>query len=333
MSSLQRFLTFDDVGLVPQFSDVRSRSDTNLATNLSTLTPVAFPWVPSNMDSVIGTELATYLTENGGAPIFHRFTDMETRKEWVRKFPNGFQSCGVTAEQTSQTNELIAEGATKFCLDIAHGHAITVEETIRQIKEKVDRADIIAGNVCTVEGYHYLADAGATAVKIGVGPGAACTTRIVTGFGVPQFSAIRNIAEVAKIPLIADGGIRSSREACLALAAGASTVMMGKLFAATAESASKKVVVDGKMKAEYRGQASAEFQNEFYGPRSGIVPEGVKFSVPVSGPASELVSYFNGALRSSFTYAGARTMQEFHKNAVFFECTYAYVAESHPRPN
>jgi IMP dehydrogenase len=338
---LPRYLTFDDVGLVPLYNIVRSRTDTNLNTTITTQTESSIPWIPSNMDTVIGPELACVLLSNGGVPIFHRFTDIRTRQEWVEGFPNAFHSCGVSSEELDRTYALIRAGCKKFCIDIAHGHSESVAVAIDAIKDHVNKPDIIAGNVCTPEGYRFLAELGATAVKVGVGPGAACTTRVVTGFGVPQFSAIRNIAAirnsdgVPNVPIIADGGIRTTRDACLALAAGANSVMMGKLFAATTEASSRKILSSSGVIecCEYRGQASAEFQREFYGTRVGIAPEGVKFNIRWTGTAQDLIENFSAALRSSLTYCGVKTIPEFQHNARFFECTHSYIAESHPRPN
>ncbi len=153
------------------------------------------------------------------------------------------------------------------CIDVAHGHSDRMFQFIQELKRTHPDKEIIAGNVCTAMAYHDLVNAGADAVKVGVGPGAACTTRMVTGFGVPQLSAIYDCAKIAeklRVPLIADGGIRNSRDVVLALAAGASTVMIGKLFAMTSESAAPKRKSESSptgMEAKFRGQASEDFQN------------------------------------------------------------------------
>ena len=196
--------------------------------------------------------------------------------------------------------------------------------------------EIIAGNVCTAMAYHDLVNAGADAVKVGVGPGAACTTRMVTGFGVPQFSAVQDCARIAeklRVPLIADGGIRTSRDVVLALAAGASTVMIGKLFALTKESAAPKRKGDAGLEAKFRGQASADFQNEFYGGlKDKTVAEGIDFWGPVSGSAEDLISALLGGIRSGMTYGGARSIKELQRKAEFVQVTASYIYESKPRP-
>jgi IMP dehydrogenase len=209
---------------------------------------------------------------------------------------------------------------------------------IQELKRTHPDKDVIAGNVCTAMAYHDLVNAGADAVKVGVGPGAACTTRMVTGFGVPQFTAVYDCAKIAeklRVPLIADGGIRTSRDVVLALAAGASTVMMGKLFALTKESAApkrKSAHSPTGLEAKFRGQASEDFQNDFYGGlKHKTVAEGIDFWAPVSGSAMELLDKLLGGLRSGLTYGGARNIKELQRKAEFVEVSASYMAESRPR--
>src|SRR3989344_739946 len=187
--------------------------------------------------------------------------------------------------------------------------------------------------------YHDLVNAGADAVKVGVGPGAACTTRMVTGFGIPQFTAVQDCARIAdklRVPLIADGGIRTSRDVVLALAAGASTVMIGKLFSLTRESAAPKresAESPTGMEAKLRGQASADFQNEFYGGlKAKTVAEGTHFWAPVNGSAEELIANLFGGIRSGMTYGGARNLKELQRKAEFIRVSNSYFEESKPRP-
>ncbi|MCB1110601.1 MAG: IMP dehydrogenase, partial [Chlamydiia bacterium] len=224
-------------------------------------------------------------------------------------------------------------GAAGVCVDVAHGHSEKMLAFIEELKKSHPDHDVIAGNVCTPMAYQDLVNAGADAVKVGVGPGAACTTRIITGFGVPQFTAIfecAKIAEKLRVPLIADGGIRTSKDVVLALAAGASSVMVGKLFALTQESAAEKK--DGK--AKFRGQASEDFQTDFYGGlKEKTVAEGVDFWAPIRGSASELIDELIGGVRSGLTYGGAKNIKELQRKAEFVEVTPAYIRESHPRPS
>lgn len=326
--------TFDDVALVPQFNNVPSRTEPLLETWLTKNRKMKIPILCSNMDTAISKELAEILIAEGSIPIFHRFTDVETQEKWVQHFSeNTFISCGI--HKIDHTKELLEMGAAGVCIDVAHGHSDRMFHFIEKLKKAHPDKAVIAGNVCTAMAYHDLVNAGADAVKVGVGPGAACTTRVVTGFGVPQFSAIYDCAKVAeklRVPLIADGGIRTSRDVVLALAAGASSVMIGKLFALTEESAALKVdTPEGRM-AKYRGQASEDFQTEFYGGlKDKTVAEGIDFHAPVSGNAKELIDTLLGGLRSGLTYGGARNIKELQRKAEFVEVSESYIRESHPR--
>jgi IMP dehydrogenase len=300
---------------------------------------MSIPILAANMDTVIGEDLAEVLIGQGSIPIFHRFSPMEDQMKWVRKFPEKiFISCGI--QKLDETRKLLDAGALGACIDVAHGHSDRMFRHIEELKKNHPDKEIIAGNVCTAMAYHDLVNAGADAVKVGVGPGAACTTRMVTGFGIPQFTAVQDCARIAeklRVPLIADGGIRTSRDVVLALAAGASTVMIGKLFALTAESAAPKRKTEkhsSGLEAKFRGQASADFQNEFYGGlKAKTVAEGIDFWGPVSGSAEELISLLLGGIRSGMTYGGARNLKELQRKAEFVQVSFSYIQESKPRPD
>jgi IMP dehydrogenase len=333
---IKRYLTFDDVALVPQFNNIPSRTEPSLETWLTKDIKIGMPLLASNMDSVIGEELADILIANHSMPIFHRFTDFENQVRWVKKYGSQmFLSCGIIREKVDSVRRLLDLGAAGVCIDVAHGHSDRMLHLIQELKKTHPDKAVIAGNVCTPMAYHDLVNAGADAVKVGVGPGAACTTRIMTGFGVPQFSAIFECAQTAeklRIPLIADGGIRNVRDLVLSLAAGASTVMMGKLFALTTESAAPKRQAGEKWEAKYRGQASEDFQTDYYGAlKEKTVAEGVDFWAEVKGSAQQLIDKFLGGLRSGMTYGGARSIKELQRKAEFVEVTSTFMAESMPR--
>lgn len=359
-------LTFDDVALVPQFNNIRSRTEPTLETWLTKNTKIGIPLIPSNMDTVISSELARILVNNGGMPIFHRFTTLGQQLEWVKEFKdNCYVSCGFN--DTDKLETLFENGARGVCIDVAHGHSLQMIDLIRIIKNGFPDKEIIAGNVCTPVGYQDLVNAGADAVKVGVGPGSCCSTRKVTGFGVPQFSAVKDIAVLAKklqVPIICDGGIRDSRDVALALAAGASTCMIGGLFSKTYESAANKYLKDrqGNMEqvytdsyidlthglhqysfklgetplkegqsvvAHYRGQASKDFQEDFYGKvKTGTVPEGIDFYTECTGSAQELIDTILGGLKSALTYGGGRSIKEFQRKAEFVRVTPHYISET-----
>lgn len=328
-------LTYEDVALVPQYNNVASRTEPNLSTWLTQKTQVSHPFVPANMDTVISCEMASVLRESGTYPIFHRFSPIEEQLEWVKKFPN---CCYISSGlfHLDKILPLIDAGARGVCIDVAHGHSKAMLEYIKQIKQSRPNCEIIAGNVCTAMAYQDLVNAGADAVKVGVGPGSNCTTRIMTGFGVPQFSAVYECGQLAKklrVPIIADGGIREPRDAVIALAAGASTIMMGGIFAKTYESAAPKTTKpDGTVIARTRGQASKEFQEDFYGAmRPKTVAEGIAQDIVVSYSTNDVLGLYCGGLRSGMTYGGARDMKEFQRKAEFIRVSSTYMKESYPK--
>ena len=333
---MRKAFTFDDVALVPQFNNIPSRTEPNLQTWLTKNRKIQIPLLASNMDTVIGEELADILISHGTLPIFHRFTDLKTQEVWVKKYKDKtFISCGI--QEIEKTRKLLDLGAAGVFVDVAHGHSDKMFHHIEALKKSHAHSEIVAGNACTAMAYHDLVNAGADAVKVGVGPGAACTTRIVTGFGMPQFSAVFECAKVAeklRVPLIADGGIRNSRDVVIALAAGASSVMLGKLFALTEESvAPKRKSKEGRgREAKYRGQASFDFQTEFYGGiKAKTVAEGIDFWLPVEKSAAELIAQLLGGVRSGMTYGGARSIKELQRKAEFVQVTASYIQESYPR--
>lgn len=334
---IRKAFTFDDVALVPQYNNIPSRTEPNLFSWLTKEIKIEIPLLASPMDTVISSELADILIENGSIPIFHRFSDSQTQIDWVKKYTQKtFISCGL--RDLDFTRKLLDYGAKGVCVDVAHGHSDQMFRFVEALKSTHPDCSVIAGNVCTPMAYHDLVNAGADAVKVGVGPGAACTTRIVTGFGVPQFTAIYECAKTAeklRVPLIADGGIRNSRDVMLALAAGASTVMIGKLFALTQESAAQKRNHPDnpqKIEAKYRGQASEDFQNDYYGGlKEKTVAEGIDFWGEVQGTAQELIDTLLGGIRSGLTYGGARNIKELQRKAEFVTVSANYMHESHPR--
>jgi len=336
---MREAFTYDDVALVPQFNNIPSRTEPSLETWLTKEIKISIPILAANMDTVISHEMADYLISQGSIPIFHRFTPFEEQVEWVKRYKDKtFISCGI--QKIDEIRKLLDLGAVGVCIDVAHGHSDRMFRHIEAIKKNHPTKNVIAGNVCTAMAYHDLVNAGADAVKVGVGPGAACSTRMVTGFGVPQFSAVLDCARIAeklRVPLIADGGIRTSRDVVLALAAGASTVMLGKMLAMTKESAAQKRKSEKSptgWEAKFRGQASEDFQNEFYGGlKAKTVAEGIDFWGPVTGSVEDLINQFLGGLRSGMTYGGARNIKELQRKAEFVRVTNSYVIESKPRPD
>ncbi len=254
---------------------------------------------------------------------------------------------GVGTRELARAEALWEAGADLLVLDIAHGHADHCIEMVQALRRAIPEAEIIAGNVASREGARELAKAGANAIKVGIGPGSICTTRIVTGFGVPQLTAIMESAEGirelgAEIPIVADGGIKTSGDMVKALAAGASTVMIGSLFAGCEEAPGAPVIRDGQKVKVIRGMASlgaaigrsaaeASQDESAEDPEDWdkVVPEGVEAVVPYRGHLAEIVYQLVGGLRSGLSYGGARTIKELQENAEFIEITAAGVRESH----
>ncbi len=247
----------------------------------------------------------------------------------------------VGVNEYERIEALIGADVDVIVVDTAHGHSQNVIDTVKGIKDKYD-IDVIAGNIATAQAARDLIKAGANAVKVGIGPGAICTTRIISGVGVPQVTAIMDAAGEAdkhNIPVIADGGIRHSGDITKAIAAGASSVMLGSLFAGLKESPGQLVIFKGRQFKEYRGMGSlgamVKGSAERYGQKSStvrdkLVPEGVEGRVPYRGTLSEFVYQLVGGLRAGMGYCGARNIEELRKNGRFVRQSKASITESHP---
>jgi len=328
----KKWYTFDDVALLPSYSTLESRLDPNLTTKLTCKTNVALPFIPSPMSSVIGLKLGKQLVKNQIYPIFHRFyKDPTELTDWINEIGNnGYISWGL-----DYLNVLVAIFQDPIykpkgvCFDVAHGHCKKMKEAIEYFKTWHPDVEVIAGTICTPTAAIDLVRWGADAIRVGIGAGSACTTRLVTGFGAPQFSTIHECSLALKriksdVPIIADGGIRNSRDIALALAAGASTVMLGKLFASTEESAAEYIDISKKYKI-YKGQASSEFQ------KTGRASEGHSGLVEVKGTVDELLTELSENLRTSLSYAGAANVRHFQIAARWVEVTRNYWDESQTR--
>ena len=250
---------------------------------------------------------------------------------------------GVTADTMERAEALVAAGADAIVIDTAHGHSLGVVEKLREVKAAFPQVDIVVGNVATGEAARMLAENGADAVKVGIGPGSICTTRVVAGVGVPQLSAVYDVYRALKdteIPLIADGGLRYSGDIVKALAAGGSCVMIGSLVAGTEESPGDTIIFNGRKFKSYRGMGSLEAMEQKHGSKDRyfqgdtketkkLVPEGIAGRVPYKGTVQEVIYQLTGGLRSGMGYCGAESIEKLH-NAKFVRITNAGVNESHP---
>ena len=459
---MEEALTFDDVLLIPQYSNIKSRNDVDISTKLTEGITLNIPIIASNMDTVCESDMAIKMAQLGGIGIVHRFLDIEeqasevskvkahhdatihnpywvyvgtptneavnvmvdknvsslmiigkeedfagmlllkdltfcdvsdsvveefmvpyenlitgspnitmedamklmaenkvgklpivdkeahllgliTRKDLAKKenYPLATRdtqgrlivgaAVGVNGDYLERVDGLISAGVDVIVIDIAHGHSFHCVEAIKKIKDKFD-IPIIGGNVATYEGVLDLIEAGADGIKVGVGPGSICTTRIVTGHGIPQLSAILNIDYDSTVPIIADGGIRTSGDIVKVLGAGASTVMVGSLLAGTDESPGSFIHRDGVRYKMIRGMASygaSLGRNKRAGEKvTNATPEGVEGLIPYRGSTEEVISQLCGGIRSGLSYSGAKNIEELWDNSIFIKISNSGLIES-----
>ena len=341
---LETGLTFDDVLLVPRRSSIRSRQDVSLETNLTKNIRIDLPILAANMDTVCEEEMALALARLGGVGILHRFMTVEAQAQMVENVKNENSqfivgaAVGTDHDAIVRSKALVASGVDVLVLDIAHGHAEHAIYALKELKDSFPDTDVIAGNVATHAGAEDLYEAGADAIKVGVGPGGVCTTRLVAGVGVPQLTAIFSASEVP-IPIIADGGVTSSGDIAKAIAGGADTVMIGSLFAGTKESPGEVESSPKGLVKRVRGMASFEaiearairtgelVDDEYFEQRA---PEGVEGVVPYKGEVSKLIAQMVAGLKSGMSYSNARTIPEFWEKAEFIRVTSTGLKENKP---
>lgn len=353
---------FDDVLLVPRRTRATSRANVDVRTNLTAGIELAVPIISANTPWCTEAKMAAAMAAVGGIGFIHRMTSPELQAEQVRKTKGALvdnaiprrstvdslgrfavgAAVGVKADYLRRADLLVEAGADILIVDVAHGHADYVLETVAKLKTSFPGVALVAGNVATAEGVSDLIEAGAQAVKVGIGPGSVCSTRIVTGAGVPQLTAILECSEAARrhgVPVIADGGIRNSGDVTKALAAGASTVMLGKMLAGADESAAILVEHQGRrhkitngfvtlgvgltLKRLEGGDISAD---EF----RSYVPEGVEATFEYAGAVRDIVLKIIGGLRSGLSYCGSMSIPELWQKAKFIQVTSAGGYEGRP---
>ncbi len=338
MLNATKGITFDDVILVPGYNGIRSRQDVTTSVTIKNHT-FDIPIVSANMDSITGDRMANFMCSVGGLGILHRFMSIDENVAMFRRCHNrkniGF-SIGVGPQALERAEALVAEGGEICCVDVAHGHSKETNRTIRLLREKFkNNILIIGGNVATYAGADYLAAAGADVIKVGIGPGSVCTTRIKTGYGVPQLTAIMNCARV-DCAIIADGGIRTPSDVVKALAAGADMVMLGGMLSGTDEAPGEireRTKPNGEIYRykQFRGMASREAQEDFMGAMSEWkTAEGISLEVTYRGSARNVIQDIVGGLRSGLTYCGANDIRALQRKAEFMEITAAARIEGTP---
>ena len=337
-------LTFDDVLLLPAYSEVLPR-EVDPQGRFSRHIPLRIPVVSAAMDTVTEAPMAIALARAGGIGVIHKNMSAQAQAAQVRKVKEEgllvAAGVGITEDALLRVQALSEAGVDAVVLDSAHGHSKGVLDMLRAVKAAFPGLDVVVGNIATAEAARDLIAAGADAIKVGIGPGSICTTRIVSGVGVPQLTAIMECAAVASeagIPLIADGGLRYSGDIVKALAAGGDCVMCGSMFAGTDEAPGEIFEEGGKKFKTYRGMGSVEAMKDGSKDRyfqSGetqakkLVPEGIVGRVPYKGPVGDILYQIVGGVRSGMGYCGARTLADLHK-ARFIRITPSGMAESHP---
>jgi IMP dehydrogenase len=325
--------TFDDVLLVPAYNHYESRQhvDTSVTDRTGKLS-LKLPVMTSNMDTITESAMANFIAGKGGIGVMHRFMGVERNVEEYRRCTAPvFVSVGTSEEELKRAEALRDEGASYFVVDVAHAHAKYVGKTLKRLRQMLPNACLMAGNVATYAGADFLASVGADIVKVGIGPGSVCTTRIKTGHGVPQLTAIQDCARCDR-SIVADGGLRYAGDVVKALAFGADFVMIGGMLAGTRPTPGPKTQdASGKWVKTYRGMASREVAEEHLG---GIAEwktaEGVATTVPYREDEDLILADLVGGLRSGLTYAGAKTIKELQRKLNYTVITPSGWRESMP---
>jgi IMP dehydrogenase len=347
---MQRAVCFDDVLLSPQYSNISSRSDVNLSVtgfdehfakltaNHGTLT---CPVVGSPMDTVTGPQTAAVLHNFGGFGVLHRYCTVEVAVQMFldtasllekkeATCPNVMSAIGATADYMERAISLHDAGCRAFCIDVAHGHHEHVKNALKNLRDRFGNSiHIMTGNVATLEAFNDLADWGSDSIRVGVGGGSMCTTRLRTGHGIPTLQSIIDCSKSDRdVFIVADGGIKNSGDAVKALAAGADMVMLGSILAGHDESPGTLIEKEHKKYKKFRGMASREAQLEWRGKAS--VAEGETTLVPYRGEMKDTLTDFLEGIKSGLSYSGARTTRELRAKMRFVQISSSAVHENGP---
>ena len=327
-------MSFDDVLLVPQYSDIESRKSLSTNNQLDDKITLGLPIISSPMDTVTEVDMAFAMDTHGGLGIIHRYNTANDQARLVKKaklkgVPVVGAAIGVTGDFLERAQALVEEGASVLCIDVAHGHHSMVERAIQSLKSVFgDSLHIMAGNVATGEGARDLANWGADSVRVGIGGGSICSTRLVSGHGVPTFQTVIDCVEYGcSVPIIADGGIKTSGDIVKALAAGADFVMLGSMLAGTDQSPGQVFDNGNKKYKVYRGMASSEAQVSWRGKTS--TPEGISTTIPYKGDVNTILGDLRGGIQSGMSYSGVRTIRDLQAKAKFIRQTPAGQSESY----
>jgi IMP dehydrogenase len=330
---IKKTLSFDDVLLEPQFSSIKSRKEVDISTDTKNYT-FDLPIISSPMDTVTGSKMAVEMDNLGGLGIIHRYNSISAQVQNVLEaIENGAAvvgaAVGVSGDFKERAVALRNAGAKFLCIDIAHGHHDMMRTALHEIKKQVGNSmHVMAGNVATLSGFNDLADWGADSVRVGIGGGSICSTRIQTGHGVPTLQSVIDCQKTDRDALIiADGGIKTSGDIVKALAAGADFVMLGSMLAGTKESPGQVFSrADGKKYKVYRGMASVEAQVDWRGKASSL--EGISTTIPYKGSVKKILVDLSKNIRSGLSYTGAKNLTELRNLSIFIQQTQSGLKES-----
>ncbi len=330
----KKCVSFDDVLLLPKMSDISSRSEISLSAKLSDIS-LSLPIISSPMDTVTELKMAAEIGRLGGIGIIHRYNNIAEQVSIVESAldlgaKNVGAAIGVADDFLERAQALVRSGVSVLCIDVAHGHHTLVRHALKVLRNTFGHdVHIMAGNVATKESFEALADWGASSIRVGIGGGSICSTRIQTGHGMPTLQSVLECADIAdqkSVPIIADGGIRTSGDIVKALAAGADFVMLGSLLSGTSESPGEKISKDGHVYKEYRGMASMRAQMKWRGKISSR--EGVSAMVPFKGEVENIVKELEAGIRSGLSYSGSKNIREFQAKSEFVIQSGAGIVES-----
>jgi len=327
-------ITFDDVLLEPQYSDIISRSQVDIHGTIDDRSKALFlPIISSPMDTVTEVEMAINMHRLGGLGIIHRYNTIDEQcdlvKETLGQVATVGAAIGVTSDYLERAAALYDAGVRVLCVDVAHGHHIMMKNALTELRGILgDDLHIMAGNIGTLEGFNALADWGADSIRVGIGGGSICSTRIQTGHGIPTLQSVLECGRSDRdARLIADGGIKTSGDIVKAIAAGADFVILGSLLGGCEEAPGDTFRDrDGRCFKTYRGMASAAAQRDWRGSTASL--EGVSTTVPCKGPVKKVVEDLVTGIRSGFSYSGARTKEELQAKAKFIIQSQASSIES-----
>jgi IMP dehydrogenase len=350
-------LTYDDIQLIPTYSDVESRSKISLKTKLSRNYNIMLPFVASPMDTVCEVEMAIKLLKMGGVGCIHRFMTIEEQTNQIKEIQQFLYSnkeelqpiwgderkpimaaVGATGDYLERTERLVTDGANVILIDVAHGHHINVKSAISKMIEFRETTnqnfDIIAGNVATYQGAYDLCKWGVDGLRVGIGGGSLCVTRVETGHGIPNVTSIDQCvlgsleASNGEVPVMADGGIRTAGDVAKAIAAGADSVMLGSLFAGTQEAPGLVIENGNHLYKRYRGSASLETKSVHNQSNRNV--EGVSTVIPYKGGVKFVIYRLRDGLQSALSYTGAHSIPEYHSKVDWVVVTNAGVVEATP---